>query len=610
MSNTPSPLSDDEPESAAPIRDIFANEPDDIDEFTPASRRNSELRPISIERALSNASTSTTLSDNGSDDDYCTLDWDNIDEDIDEDIDDVSDRRTRQLERGATDIPTKSKWKSSSKSPPPPWERRKSKAKRKGNGDGKEEEKGSRKKGKTANRVRGNRSKVKKPKRNVRATKPESASEEDQSPVASSRHQRMADRGEQERPGVPALTVDLTHESSSDTGHSSDEDSELTNDEQLATTELRRHGTREDSAIDHPERETGQDAAAGPAEQDTAGKSQDDQEDFELYTHPGRPAPIASLKDDEAKILQHILELANNTREWLDFLGQSDYDFDIGKKLATDLEYANAYDVLTDAFRKVKGSTLSRDENTHFAPESMTFKLAVLSAGARSYSPTEIWHSYIEMAALHRALPCVTPSEIARRCKALWKTIVTRAPYLFLDQGDRKFPMRPPKHDHSFVVLLVMTVTPEQELTASLNGLVPPGQPSEIYNDRLTRLIEDLQEERYPNHRPSDVRKIWNRLHKSLQDAYAKLPIMPAATANSISNGESGMSATPVANLAENNGAMEQSPLALNAPSRGGKRKAPVGEEEHGRSRKAPKATFQLAQGDEVDVEDEVLVTG
>ncbi|CAO2652715.1 Nn.00g021260.m01.CDS01 [Neocucurbitaria sp. VM-36] len=228
--------------------------------------------------------------------------------------------------------------------------------------------------------------------------------------------------------------------------------------------------------------------------------------------------------DAEAdQMFDHIVKLASNPREWLDFLNQDDYAIATGKVLVTDFGHTSAYDTLVYLFAKMNDNAVKKYEQTCFDYKDIKVRIG---EEAERYCPNKIWKAYADLVNGTRELH----KEKAIWHNNLWKKIVSRNPYLLRKSDDR------PHHARtlSYVLLLVLTLASKQALGRHIQGdSVLLGNHNIWYEDCVSNLLKHLRRDIYPHLSTWQVTQMFHHLATKIQGEQDKYEIAPESDSDS-----------------------------------------------------------------------------
>ncbi|KAF1843251.1 uncharacterized protein K460DRAFT_432831 [Cucurbitaria berberidis CBS 394.84] len=215
-----------------------------------------------------------------------------------------------------------------------------------------------------------------------------------------------------------------------------------------------------------------------------------------------------SLLDAKAKqMFDHILDLASNPREWLDFLGQDDFGIAKGSALLTDYGHSSAYDMLVYVFGKMNDNLAKKYEQTCYNYKDITVQVG---EEPDLYRPNKIWKAYSILVESRRALSSMRGEEKVRWYNNLWRKIVSRTPYLLRTATDTTLHHY---RKQSYVLLLVLTLASEPALGQHVKRNDALLDNHNIwYQDGVSDLLKYLRHDKYPGSSTCEVTKIFSHL--------------------------------------------------------------------------------------------------
>jgi hypothetical protein len=282
-----------------------------------------------------------------------------------------------------------------------------------------------------------------------------------------------------------------------------------------------------DTGISHIEVTSATPTLSEQVEHRAASKAEEDAATDFLNNGDTAPYLPEAMRDDlnscADEMLIHILQLANNPREWLDFLSVDDYEIFQGRILAKEFGHATAYDVLVYMFGKMNDDPFKQYHPNLFEYDDIKIVLRALGDPETARTPAAIWSPYSVLAELCRKEARREIHQKAKEHKKLWTAIVDNAPYLLLDLDERRFPLRAAPGDFSYVVLLVMTLACERQLRQAQTLVVDDNEHFQMYQHRVFSLLERLRKDKYPHDTVLEIVHIWEHLQNRILKAYGEV---------------------------------------------------------------------------------------
>jgi hypothetical protein len=279
--------------------------------------------------------------------------------------------------------------------------------------------------------------------------------------------------------------------------------------------------------------EHGRDHAIGAdADTNDVTKDQDDDTDAwasdenELVVSARDSAPALALDQKAEIMLSHIINLARSPREWLDFLSPADYHISRGCLIAKDAGHLeNAKDVLQYLIHRISDAPGKKYERLIYEYEAIWVDLN--TAGApKTFCTPQIWEPFSVLVNTDpdKTLDSMSFADKVAVCIVLWRDIVNKLPFLFSDRTLQSAPRR-----WSFVVLLVLTCAPQEELCDALGISTISAEYNSVVRKQVFDLLDHLciECEEFQNLTAPEVLQIWDCLHKKFLMAYknGKMPV-------------------------------------------------------------------------------------
>jgi hypothetical protein len=219
--------------------------------------------------------------------------------------------------------------------------------------------------------------------------------------------------------------------------------------------------------------------------------------------------PLLDLDEKAEVMLSQIINLVRSPREWLDFLDSGDYRISRGSLVVKGAGHVNdAKDILHYLIHKINDNPAKKYEP--LVNEYEAIWVDTNTAGdPKSFRAPQIWEPYSVLmdSDTEKNLDNTPFADKVAVCMALWKDIVDKLPFLFLDRRLKTAP----RH-WSFVVLLVLTCVPQPDLCEAL-GITTnytSGLRKQVF-DLLDHLCNEWEE--YKHFTAPEITEIWDHLH-------------------------------------------------------------------------------------------------
>ncbi|KAH7382423.1 hypothetical protein DE146DRAFT_226713 [Phaeosphaeria sp. MPI-PUGE-AT-0046c] len=227
---------------------------------------------------------------------------------------------------------------------------------------------------------------------------------------------------------------------------------------------------------------------------------------------------------DARTMLEHIIELAHDPRQWAHFIGR-DYKITRGAAPAKRDGHSNAGSLLYYIFHKINDHPGRSYKRLAIDHENTRVTLNAPGASAELPSPA-IFKPYSDLSRIFDDMSTMNFSDTAKALHLLCKDIARNAKYLFLNREAARCFITEPELDWSFVVLLVITVLPQPELFDALREFGFSNKKHfRIHKDQICDLLKYLCSNSprgyYEDWTPSKVFCVWERLQVMLRKEYS-----------------------------------------------------------------------------------------
>jgi hypothetical protein len=219
-------------------------------------------------------------------------------------------------------------------------------------------------------------------------------------------------------------------------------------------------------------------------------------------------------------MLLHIIELACQSREWIDFMGSRDYTIAKGELIVSKVGHHTAESFLRAALYK-----LDDDKDKAYHQGAIDYKHVAVSLRAwHSIRPTSVVDIWAPFSALHKLNSELNSQTDMLRFRELGKVIVKLAPHLALELNPDRLLARTPPRSISFAFFLAVTCVSQTELQAAMGELAVHGNHFIKYHEYVSDSLKGLRHEYdvYASMTTPKVAAIWEYLHDMLMAEYRK----------------------------------------------------------------------------------------
>jgi hypothetical protein len=273
--------------------------------------------------------------------------------------------------------------------------------------------------------------------------------------------------------------------------------------------------------------------------------------------------PKVVLEEQARSMLLHIIDLACQPTEWIDFLGPRDYTVVEGESIIIKAGHHTPMSFLRAALFK-----LDDDKDKSYHQGAIDYKHVSVSLRAwDSIRPTSVIDIWAPFSALHKLNSELNPQTNMLRFRELGKDIVKLAPHLALEFNPHRPFARTPPRSISFVFFFAVTCVSQTELQAAIGELAAHGNHFIKYHDYVSDGLKGLRHECevYASMTTPKVAAIWECLRDMLIAEYWKAEA---------SDEEPGNPHTPAGKSDAEGHTNLSTPASTGAPTRSQKRAA------------------------------------
>jgi len=228
-------------------------------------------------------------------------------------------------------------------------------------------------------------------------------------------------------------------------------------------------------------------------------------------------SPAPTLDDRAYDMLKHIVSLACQPNEWVDFLRPKDYSIISGEETVYSAGHKSTESFMRAALYKIDDELTK----TYFPRTTHYHKVDVMFHGHNAPHPirvTDVWKPFSDLHSLVR-MNHTSVAHYAPDLRFLWRGIVERAPHLTLPLNSDRGITPPPRRNISFVLFLVATCAPQAELQGVLEYLTPHSDQFNTVQDCISDGLKALRHEcpMYTGVSTLELTAIWARLNNMME---------------------------------------------------------------------------------------------